>query len=39
MHRKSFNSFIILDNRIETLLLQFLPIATEFVFIIRVKHE
>lgn len=39
VHRKSFNSFIVFDNRIESFFLEFLPVFTQFILIVVIKHE
>ncbi len=39
MHRKSFNSFIVFNNRIESFFLEFLPVFTQFILIVVIKHE
>ena len=39
MHAEAFHSFIVLNNRVETFLLQFLPILAQFIFIVRVEQK
>jgi hypothetical protein len=39
VHGEALDGFIILDNRVETLFLELLPIATEVVLIIRIKKQ
>lgn len=39
MHRKPFNSFIIFDNRIKSFFFEFLPVFTQFILIVVIKHE
>lgn len=39
MHRKSFDCFIILDNWVEALFLQFLPVTTQVVLVIGIEKQ
>ena len=39
MHAESFHGFVVLNNRVETFLLQFLPILAQFIFIVRVEQK
>ena len=39
MHGETFNSLIVLDNWVESLLLEFLPVTTQFILIIGVEHQ
>lgn len=39
VHRKSFDSLIVLDNWIKSFFFQFLPILAQFILVVVVKHE
>ena len=39
MHLKSFDCLIILNDRVETLLFELLPVPAEVVFVVRVEEE
>lgn len=39
MHAEPFNRLIVLNHRIEPLLLKFLPVATQIVLVIRVEQK
>jgi hypothetical protein len=39
VHREPLNGLVVLNHRIEPLLLKFLPVLTQFVLIIVVEHK
>ena len=39
VHRKPFNSFIVLNNWIKTFFLEFLPIPTQLIFIMLIEEK
>ena len=39
VHGKSFNSFVVLNDWVETFFFEFLPVLAEFVLVVVVEHE
>ena len=39
MHAEPFDSFVILNNRVETFLFQFLPVLAQLIFIVGVEQK
>jgi hypothetical protein len=39
MHRESLNCLVVLNDRIKTFFFQLLPISTQVILIVGIKHE